>query len=111
MTFANIITKAKNIVGKVFVQHSNALVSISDLLIKCFISSFCFADGFIIRNSGCLLYTSVKPIFSELVPIKNRFSCIGAKRRYCKFDRPHCSPSHVFSISDFMYSNCSGFIG
>jgi len=52
MTFANIITKAKNIVGKVFVQHPNVLVSISDLLIERFISSFCFADGFIIRNSG-----------------------------------------------------------
>ena len=52
MTFADIITKAKNIVEKVFVQHSNVLVSISDLLIKCFISSFCFAGGFIIRNSG-----------------------------------------------------------
>ena len=49
MTFANIITKAKNIVGKVFVQHPNVLVSISDLLIERFISSFCFADGFIIR--------------------------------------------------------------
>ena len=56
MTFANIITKAKNIVGKVFVQHPNVLVSISDLLIERFISSFCFADGFIIRSFLCLLW-------------------------------------------------------
>ncbi len=51
MAFTNIIAKAKNIVGKVFVQHSNALVSILHLLIERFISNFRFVDGFIIWNS------------------------------------------------------------
>ena len=52
MTFADIIAKAKNIVRKVFVQHSNVIVGILHLLIECFICKSRFVGWLIFRNSG-----------------------------------------------------------